>query len=303
MFKKFKVCWKSAFLIGLPITLTVLGLAGYASKDAAKVLALKEAGIAGEKELIFTPKDKVTSLSRSERFNKKTGAKFEYHIVNGVKLAYSCLYMEYQNPNQEVMFIVGGLQGLDDPFAQMANLIADETNVCVIYPSGYGPSQGQRNSKDIIESVKATSEHLMTTKNWSYKNLRLVGYSAGALPVTNIAMEREIKSLYLYHPVVSWAHVASRMQNAQAADVTKTIFFQAFNYDGSYSLKWMLPRVKSPTKIVIAMQDDKVDPSDQFVAAELLRSAHPERTKVMVVQEDNHWSFSPKAVAETAMNF
>jgi hypothetical protein len=300
---KFKFCWKS-FLLGIPFTVLSLGGLGYASKDAIKVFAFKKAGLIYEQNIIFAPKDKVTSFERASLFNQKSGSSFEYVTDSkGTKLAYSCLLMKETNPNQEVTFLVGGLQGPDDPLGDLANIMVKKSNVCLILPSGYGPSEGIRLSKEINDSVKFIAEHIMAKHKWDYKNLKLFGYSAGALPMTSLALSHDVKGLYLYHPVVSWGKVAGRIENKQTTNVETTISFQGLNYEGSTSLDWMLERLNSPTKIVIAINDNEVDPSDQFQAAERLRIKRPDLAKVMVVQEDNHWSFSPQAVADSIENF
>jgi hypothetical protein len=244
-----------------------------------------------------------TQKSTSDRWSEyltKTWTKSQYITLNNKKIAYSLLQKDgIKQPT--TLYIIGGLPGIDEHWADLANKVKDRANVVVIHPFGYQPSDGTRTTAEIVESAHYAINQISFKHNlWNTRTV-LAGESMGGNIIAHVSQSIRSDVLILQKPMPSTAQAAGFTIVKKDGNKEDTLPYMMYDFIGSPRLEGMLPKSQATNIFMnIGNKDTIVSPEDQVQAFTKINTR--DNVQLNVDIDGDHWAFDSDLLEKQIFN-
>jgi pimeloyl-ACP methyl ester carboxylesterase len=233
-----------------------------------------------------------TQKSTSDRWSEyltKTLTKSQFITLNNKKIAYSLLQKDGIK-HSTTLYIIGGLPGIDEHWANLANKVKDRANVVVIHPFGYQPSDGNRTTSEIVESAHYAIMQISFKHNLWDSRVVLAGESMGGNIISHVSQSIKSDVLILQKPMPSTAQAAGYTIVKKDGNKEDTLPYMMYDFIGSPRLEGMLPKSQANNIFMnIGNEDTIVSPDDQKAAFQKIFER--KNVQLNIDLNGDHWAF------------
>jgi hypothetical protein len=248
----------------------------------------------------YANKTQKSTSDRWAEYLTKTWTKSQFITLHDKKIAYSLLQKDgIKQPT--TLYIIGGLPGIDEHWADLANKVKDRANVVVIHPFGYQPSDGTRTTAEIVESAHFAINQISFKHNlWNTRTV-LAGESMGGNIIAHVSQSIRSDVLILQKPMPSTAQAAGFTIVKKDGNKEDTLPYMMYDFIGSPRLEGMLPKSQANNIFMnIGNKDTIVSPEDQIQAFAKINTR--DNVQLNVDVDGDHWAFDSDLLEKQIFN-